>query len=78
MDDALMSQSEPRARKTAQVDACASGKRFDDAIGSLWLTPQGRGPFAPLVRRETLQTMEVCGGLAPTSDAKVLASMRHP
>jgi len=52
--------------------------QHDDAIGLLWLTPRGRGPFAPLVRREALQTMEVCGGFAPASGAKVLASMRHP
>jgi hypothetical protein len=34
----------------------------DAAIGLSWLTPQGRGPFAPPVRRKSLQTREVCGG----------------
>jgi hypothetical protein len=60
--------------------------QHDDAIGLLWLTPRGRGAFAPLGHigdmlsawRKALQTMEVCGGFAPASGAKVLASMRHP
>jgi hypothetical protein len=70
-----MSQDKPRARKSAQRDAVASGKRFDAAIGLSWLTPQGRGPFAPPVRRKSLQTMEVCGASAPAGSTKVLASM---
>jgi hypothetical protein len=77
-DGALMSQSEPRARKGAQRDADPSSKRFDDAIGSLWLTPEARGPLALMVRRKALQTIEVCGGLAPANSTTGLASMRHP
>ncbi|MFA5949140.1 MAG: hypothetical protein WC807_02525 [Hyphomicrobium sp.] len=81
-----MSQSKPRARKSAQRDAEPSGKRFDDAIGLLWLTPTGRGHLPPLVQvgdmllacRKTLQTMEVCGDFAPAIGARRLASMRHP
>jgi hypothetical protein len=69
--------------KRCMPEACF---QHDDAIGLLRLTPRGRGPLAPLVhvgdmlsaRREALQTMEVCGGFAPASGAKVLASMRHP
>ena len=52
-----MSESKPRARKSAQLDAVASGKRFDNAIGLLALTSQGRGPFAPPLRRKGLQTI---------------------
>ena len=69
-----MSHDKPRARKDAQRDAFASGKRVmpkaclrhvmpeacfqhDAAIGFSWLIPEGRGPFAPPVRRESLQTM---------------------
>ena len=87
-----MSQDKPRARKSAQLDAYASGKRVmpkaclrhvmpeacfqhDAAIGLSWLTPEGRGPFALPVRRESLQTMEVCCASAPAGSAKVLASM---
>jgi hypothetical protein len=79
-----MSQDKPRARKSAQRDAVASGKRVmpkacfqhdDAAIGLSWLTPQGRGPFAPPVRRKSLQTMEVCYAFAPAGSTKVLASM---
>jgi hypothetical protein len=57
MDGAVMSQDKPRGRKIAQLDAYASDKRFDAAIGLSWLTPKGRGPFPPPVRRESLQTM---------------------
>ena len=87
-----MSQDKPRARKSAQLDAYASGKRVmpkaclrhvmpeacfqhDAAIGLSWLTPKGRGPFALPVRRESLQTMEVCGASTPAGSTKVLASM---
>ena len=63
------------ARKIAQRDAYASGKRFDAAIGLSCLTPQGRGPFAPPVRPESLQTMEVCYAFAPAGSTKILASM---
>jgi hypothetical protein len=57
MDGALMSQDKPKARKSAQRDAYASGKRFDAAFGLSRLTPKGRGPFPPPVRRQSLQTM---------------------
>jgi hypothetical protein len=87
-----MSQDKPRARKSAQRDAVASGKRVmpkacfqhdDAAIGLSWLTPQGRGPFAPPGHaegmlpacRKSLQTMEVCYAFAPAGSTKVLASM---
>ena len=79
-----MGRGKPRARKTAQRDAFASGKRVmpeacfqhdDAAIGLSRPTPKGRGPFAPPVRRPTLQTIEVCGGLAPAGRTKCLASM---
>ncbi|WP_144083589.1 hypothetical protein [Hyphomicrobium nitrativorans] len=70
-----MSQDKPKARKSAQRDAYASGKRFDAAIGLSWLTPKGRGPFALPVRRESLQTIEVCCAFAPAGSTKVLASM---
>ncbi|MGE3230248.1 MAG: hypothetical protein AB7J30_12515 [Hyphomicrobium sp.] len=70
-----MSRDKPRARKIAQPDAFASGKRFDAAIGLSRLTPEGRGLFAPPVRRLTLQTMEVCCGPAPAGSTKILASM---
>jgi hypothetical protein len=86
MAGAVMSQDKPRARKIAQLDAYASGKRFDAALGLSWLTPKGRGPFALpghaggvlSARRESLQTMEVCGAFAPAGSTKVLASMRQP
>ena len=49
--------------------------QHDAAIGLSWLTPKGRGPFALPVRRESLQTMEVCGASTPAGSTKVLASM---
>ena len=36
-----MSHDTPRARKTTQRDAYASGKWFDAAIGVSWLTRRG-------------------------------------
>jgi len=79
-----MSQDKPKARKIAQLDASASGKRVMPeacfqhdaaAVGLSWLTPKGRGPFALPVRRESLQTMEVCCAFSPAGSTKVLASM---
>ena len=57
--------------------------QHDAAIGLSWLTPQGRGPFALPVRRESLQTMRFAAlPLLPVMsetcfqhDTKVLASM---
>ncbi len=78
-----MSHDTPRARKSTQRDAYASGKWFDAAIGVSWLTPKGRGPFAlpghargvlP-ARREGLQTKEVCCAFAPAGSTKFLASI---
>lgn len=66
-------RAEGQERRAVRCDA--SGKRLDAAIGTPCLTPKGRGLFTPPVRRESLQTMEVCGAFSPAGNVKILTSM---
>lgn len=55
-------------------DGYPSVERLDTAIGCSWLTASRRGPFARLVRRETLQTLRFAAvPLLPTEQK----SSRH-